>query len=205
MPKDRVQIPRQKMPTRSPEERRRSFEEVALGFDMDLALAEASRCLQCKKPSCIGGCPVQVRIPEFILALREGNRWGAAEALKDKNSLPAICGRVCPQETQCEIECVLGRKGEPVAVGRLERPRLVPRRGPHHRPLSRTRHKLAWWRPHTAYSGAAAARRARARSHLSCRGPVRAGAQHRVPVTDAQGLLRRVLRAPPPRPRLFQL
>jgi len=121
MPKDKVQIPRQKMPTRSPEERRRSFEEVALGFDMDLAFAEASRCLQCKKPSCIGGCPVQVRIPEFILALREGNMWGAVEALKDKNSLPAICGRVCPQETQCEIECVLGRKGEPVAVGRLER------------------------------------------------------------------------------------
>jgi len=121
MPKDKVQIPRQKMPTRSPEERRHSFEEVALGFDMDLALAEASRCLQCKKPSCIGGCPVQVRIPEFILALREGNMWGAVEALKDKNSLPAICGRVCPQETQCEIECVLGRKGEPVAIGRLER------------------------------------------------------------------------------------
>jgi len=121
MPKDRMQIPRQKMPTRPPEERRRSFEEVALGFDMDLALAEANRCLQCKKPSCIEGCPVQVRIPEFILALREGDMWGAVEALKDKNSLPAICGRVCPQETQCEAKCVLGRKGEPVAIGRLER------------------------------------------------------------------------------------
>jgi len=121
MPKDRMQIPRQKMPTRPPEERRRSFEEVALGFDMDLALAEANRCLQCKKPSCIEGCPVQVRIPEFILALREGDMWGAVGALKDKNSLPAICGRVCPQETQCEAKCVLGRKGEPVAIGRLER------------------------------------------------------------------------------------
>ncbi len=121
MPKERTQILRQTMPTRPPEERRHSFEEVALGFDMELALAEASRCLQCKKPSCVEGCPVQVRIPEFILALREGNMWGAVEALKDKNSLPAICGRVCPQETQCEIKCVLGRKGEPVAIGRLER------------------------------------------------------------------------------------
>jgi glutamate synthase (NADPH/NADH) small chain len=121
MPKDKVQIPRQHMPARSPEERRHSFEEVALGFNGDLALAEASRCLQCKKPQCIAGCPVQVRIPEFILAIREGDLWRAVEMLKDKNSLPAICGRVCPQETQCEIQCVLGRKNEPVAIGRLER------------------------------------------------------------------------------------
>jgi len=115
------QIPRQEMPTRSPEERRNCFDEVALGYTMELAVAEANRCLQCKKSPCVAGCPVEVRIPEFIKALREGDMWHAAEVLKDTNSLPAICGRVCPQETQCEAKCVLGRKGEPVAIGRLER------------------------------------------------------------------------------------
>lgn len=115
------QIPRQEMPTQDPGQRRSNFGEVALGYTMEMSVAEASRCIQCKKPRCVRGCPVQVRIPEFILALREGDMWGAAEALKETNSLPAICGRVCPQETQCEIECVLGRKGEPVAIGRLER------------------------------------------------------------------------------------
>ncbi|TEU09341.1 MAG: NADPH-dependent glutamate synthase [Anaerolineales bacterium] len=114
-------IPRQQMPTRSPEERRHCFDEVALGYTMELAVAEANRCIQCKKPACVTGCPVEVRIPEFIEALREGDMWQAVEILKDTNSLPAICGRVCPQETQCEVECVLGRKGEPVAIGRLER------------------------------------------------------------------------------------
>ncbi len=114
-------IPRQQMPTRSPEERRHCFDEVALGYTMELAVAEANRCIQCKKPACVTGCPVEVRIPEFIKALREGDMWQAVEILKDTNSLPAICGRVCPQETQCEVECVLGRKGEPVAIGRLER------------------------------------------------------------------------------------
>ncbi len=114
-------IPRQQMPTRSPEERRHCFDEVALGYTMELAVAEANRCIQCKKPACVTGCPVEVRIPEFIKALHEGDMWQAVEILKDTNSLPAICGRVCPQETQCEVECVLGRKGEPVAIGRLER------------------------------------------------------------------------------------
>jgi glutamate synthase (NADPH/NADH) small chain len=109
------------MPTRSPEERRHCFDEVALGYTMELAVAEANRCIQCKKPACVTGCPVEVRIPEFIEAVREGDMWHAVEILKDTNSLPAICGRVCPQETQCEVECVLGRKGEPVAIGRLER------------------------------------------------------------------------------------
>jgi glutamate synthase (NADPH/NADH) small chain len=113
--------PRQDMPTRSAEERRSCFDEVALGYALEIAQLEATRCLQCKKPACVDGCPVQVRIPEFILALREGDMWGAVEALKDKNSLPAICGRVCPQETQCEIACILSRRGEPVAIGRLER------------------------------------------------------------------------------------
>lgn len=114
-------IPRQQMPTRSAEERIHCFDEVALGYTMELAVAEANRCIQCKKPACVTGCPVEVRIPEFIEALREGDMWQAVEILKDTNSLPAICGRVCPQETQCEVECVLGRKGEPVAIGRLER------------------------------------------------------------------------------------
>jgi glutamate synthase (NADPH/NADH) small chain len=113
--------PRHEMPRQEPKVRGRNFNEVALGYAHDVAVDEALRCLQCKKPTCIEGCPVQVRIPEFILALREGDMWGAVEALKDKNNLPAICGRVCPQETQCEEKCVLGKKFEPVAVGRLER------------------------------------------------------------------------------------
>ncbi|MHB1295696.1 MAG: NADPH-dependent glutamate synthase [Anaerolineae bacterium] len=116
-----TKLPRHEMPTRSADERRRSFDEVALGYTMEMAVEEASRCLQCRKPQCVIGCPVSVRIPEFINALSEGDMWGAVEMLKDKNSLPAVCGRVCPQETQCEVRCVLGKKGEPVAIGRLER------------------------------------------------------------------------------------
>lgn len=114
-------IPRQEMPKQDPEERVNNFDEVPLGFTMDLAVAEANRCIQCRRPACVTGCPVQVRIPEFIKALREGELEEAADILKDTNSLPAICGRVCPQETQCEEKCVLGRRDEPVAVGRLER------------------------------------------------------------------------------------
>lgn len=119
MPKvipNRVEMPRQ-----DPEVRRHNFNEVALGFDMEPAKAEAERCLQCKKPTCIEGCPVNVKIPEFILKVREGDMPGAVEILKGDNNLPAICGRVCPQETQCEEVCVLGKKHEPVAIGRLER------------------------------------------------------------------------------------
>lgn len=122
MPKaNREVIDRQEMPTRPAEERRHCFSEVALGYTMEMAVAEASRCIQCKKPQCVSGCPVQVRIAEFILALREGRMREAADLLKDKNSLPAICGRVCPQESQCEAKCILGRRCEPVAIGRLER------------------------------------------------------------------------------------
>ncbi len=117
----RERAPRQEMPRQNPEERIDNFDEVALGYDMETAIAEANRCIQCRRPLCVTGCPVQVRIPEFIKALREGDMWEAVEFLKDNNSLPAICGRVCPQETQCEQECVLGRRGEPVAIGRLER------------------------------------------------------------------------------------
>jgi len=113
--------PRNEMPRQDPKVRAHNFNEVALGYSQEMAAAEAERCLQCKKPSCIEGCPVQVRIPEFVLALREGDMWRSVEMLKDKNNLPAICGRVCPQETQCEEKCVLGKKHEPVAIGRLER------------------------------------------------------------------------------------
>lgn len=119
--KERMAIPRHEMPRQKPEDRRKNFFEVALGYSAELARQEAERCIQCKKPKCIEGCPVEVPIPEFILALRNGDMPGAVRALKSKNNLPAICGRVCPQETQCEIKCVLGKKGQPVAIGRLER------------------------------------------------------------------------------------
>ena len=115
------QIPRQPMPAQPPEERRHNFDEVAQGYTIEMAIDEAMRCLQCRNPRCVDGCPVQVRIPEFIKALRDGDMWDAVEMLKDKNSLPAICGRVCPQESQCEAECIVGLRGEPVAIGRLER------------------------------------------------------------------------------------
>jgi len=113
--------PRQAMPQRSPEERIKDFNEVPLGFDEKLAQIEASRCLQCPRPFCIEGCPVSVKIPDFIKLILEGDFIGAARKIKETNSLPAVCGRVCPQEDQCEKACVLGRRGEPVAIGRLER------------------------------------------------------------------------------------
>jgi len=117
----REKIPRQEMPRQAPEVRRRNFNEVALGYPDELMILESKRCLQCKKPKCIEGCPVEVDIPAFILKLQEGDLPGAAAALYADNNLPAICGRVCPQETQCEAVCVLAKKEEPVAVGRLER------------------------------------------------------------------------------------
>jgi len=119
--RERLRVPRQTMPRQDPLARRANFDEVALGFTPELARQEAERCLQCAKPHCVEGCPVGVLIPEFILALRQGDIEGAVRAMKEKNNLPAICGRVCPQETQCEARCVLGKKGEPVAIGRLER------------------------------------------------------------------------------------
>jgi glutamate synthase (NADPH/NADH) small chain len=117
----KVRLPRQTMPTQEAHIRAQNFNEVALGYSLETAMLEANRCLQCKKPKCVFGCPVNVKIPEFVGALAEGDLPAAAALLKEDNNLPAICGRVCPQETQCEIECVLGRKFEPVAVGRLER------------------------------------------------------------------------------------
>jgi len=113
---NRVEMPRQK-----PEVRAKNYNEVALGYSAEQAMEEAERCIQCPKRSCVSGCPVEVDIPEFILALREGRMEEAVKILKSKNALPGICGRVCPQETQCEVVCTLAKKDAPVAIGRLER------------------------------------------------------------------------------------
>ena len=103
------------------EERIKNFKEVALGYSRDEALKEAERCLECKDPKCMEGCPVEVPIPHFIRAIKDEDYEKAADILKSKNNLPAICGRVCPQESQCEAVCVVGNKHEPVSIGRLER------------------------------------------------------------------------------------
>jgi glutamate synthase (NADPH/NADH) small chain len=120
-PKERLKIPRQKMLEQSPQERVKNFKEVPLGLTPELAKKEAQRCLQCKKAVCVAGCPVEVNIPAFVRLISEGDFVGAAKELKKTNSLPAICGRVCPQETQCEWLCTLGKKYKPVAIGALER------------------------------------------------------------------------------------
>lgn len=119
--KERMQLPRNEMPAQEAKIRAANFDEVALGYSMETAKQEAERCLQCKKPQCVEGCPVGVRIPQFIKALREGDMAKAVEEMKIKNNLPAICGRVCPQENQCEGKCIVGKKAEPVAIGRMER------------------------------------------------------------------------------------
>ncbi|MEW6234123.1 MAG: NADPH-dependent glutamate synthase [Candidatus Omnitrophota bacterium] len=120
-PKERMQIPRQKMPEQEPNVRNKNFKEVALGLTIDLAKVEANRCIECKKPKCVDGCPVGVDIPRFMRLVREGKFLEAARVIKETNVLPAVCGRVCPQETQCEIKCILANKNESVAIGRLER------------------------------------------------------------------------------------
>lgn len=112
---------RQSMPEQAPEVRRRNFEEVPLGYTVEMAMEEANRCLQCKKPGCVEGCPVGVDIPGFIKLITEGNFTGAIRNLWSQNALPAVCGRVCPQEIQCEGKCILGKKGDAVAIGNLER------------------------------------------------------------------------------------
>ncbi len=114
-------VPRQAMPEQEPKKRVSNFNEVPYGYTKEMALAEASRCIQCKKPTCVEGCPVDVAIPEFVKLISEGHFIEAAWKLKETNALPAVCGRVCPQEDQCEKLCILGKKGDPVAVGRLER------------------------------------------------------------------------------------
>ena len=109
------------MPQQEPLARAKNFDEVALGYTEDIALDEALRCLNCKNMPCVSGCPVNVHIPEFIAKIKEGDFEGAYQVIYESSSLPAVCGRVCPQETQCEAKCVRGIKGEPVGIGRLER------------------------------------------------------------------------------------
>jgi len=143
-------IPRTDMPCQPAKQRAANFEEVTLGYDMDMAMLEASRCLLCKKPKCVLGCPVGIDIPAVVRMIAAGDPAGAIAKLKETTSFPAVCGRVCPQEEQCEQLCVLGVKQEPVAIGRLERyaadwefahgatgkdaattPQLAPRKGKH--------------------------------------------------------------------------
>jgi glutamate synthase (NADPH/NADH) small chain len=119
--KPKARAPRQPMPHQDPRVRRHNFDEVALGYNQQQATVEARRCLKCKKRPCVSGCPVEIEIPDFVARVAEGRMDEAVAKLKEKNSLPAVCGRVCPQEDQCEKQCVLGVKGEPVAIGRLER------------------------------------------------------------------------------------
>ena len=117
----KLNLNRVPMPRQDPKVRGRNFNEVALGYSLEQAQEEASRCIQCPKRSCVDGCPVEIDIPGFINAIGEGDMPEAVRLLKSKNSLPGICGRVCPQETQCEATCSLAKKGAPIAIGRLER------------------------------------------------------------------------------------
>lgn len=119
--KERMKIPRHPMPEQEPKVRAKNFDEVPLGYTPEMAMEEALRCIQCKNKPCTNGCPVEIDIPAFIALVAEGDFLGAARKIKETNALPAICGRVCPQESQCEALCVRGKKGEPVAIGRLER------------------------------------------------------------------------------------
>jgi len=121
MPKANMNPKKNPMPTQAPEVRARNFQEVATGYSEEAALDEALRCLNCKNMPCVSGCPVNIHIPEFIAKVKEGDFEGAYQVINMSSSLPAVCGRVCPQETQCESKCVRGIKGEPVGIGRLER------------------------------------------------------------------------------------
>jgi len=118
MPPKKVKTP---MPEQPPDVRNKNFDEVALGYDEESALLEADRCLQCPTPFCVKGCPADINIPGFIKKIREKNYAGAVEVIREKNALPSVCGRVCPQEIQCEGSCILAKMGEPVSIGRLER------------------------------------------------------------------------------------
>ncbi|WP_462267972.1 NADPH-dependent glutamate synthase [Desulfobacter sp.] len=121
MAEKKVKVDRVMMPEQDPDVRRRNFMEVPLGLSEEMAITEAKRCLQCKKPACVDGCPVSVAIPEFIKCIADGNFSAATKKLWERNALPAVCGRVCPQEEQCEGRCILGKKDKPVAIGYLER------------------------------------------------------------------------------------
>ena len=121
MAKPNMTLTKTPMPEQDPQVRAHNFKEVTLGYTAEMAMEEAGRCLGCKKPACVEGCPVNVHIPEFIGYVKEGKFKEAYEVITSTNALPALSGRVCPQETQCESRCVRGKKGEPVAIGRLER------------------------------------------------------------------------------------
>ena len=121
MAKANMSLNRNPMPTQDPHVRAHNFDEVALGYTEEMAIDEAMRCLNCKNMPCVDGCPVKIYIPEFISAIKEGDFEGAYQIISKSSSLPAVCGRVCPQETQCESKCVRGIKGESVGIGRLER------------------------------------------------------------------------------------
>jgi glutamate synthase (NADPH/NADH) small chain len=120
-PTKKLDLNRHEMPKQPPEVRRRNFNEVALGYTADLALDEAKRCMQCKKPRCVTGCPVEIDIPGFISYVVKGDFKGGIKKLKEKNCLPAVSGRVCPQEAQCESKCILKNKNGEIAIGRIER------------------------------------------------------------------------------------
>ena len=116
-----MSLKKNEMPVQDPNVRNHNFSEVALGYSEETALDEAMRCLNCKNMPCVSGCPVNIHIPAFIEKIKEGDFEGAYQVISESSSLPAVCGRVCPQETQCESKCVRGIKGEPVGIGRLER------------------------------------------------------------------------------------
>ncbi|MBP8128909.1 MAG: NADPH-dependent glutamate synthase [Candidatus Hydrogenedentes bacterium] len=120
-PKAKPKIPRQLMPEQAPEDRVRNYKEVPFGYSEEIAVLEASRCLNCRNPKCVTGCPVHVDIPGFVSLVKERKFIEAAQKIKEQNALPAVCGRVCPQEEQCESKCILAIKGEAAAIGRLER------------------------------------------------------------------------------------
>ncbi|MEZ6072673.1 MAG: hypothetical protein R3C10_21030 [Pirellulales bacterium] len=120
-PKDRVKIPRQEMPTQPAEQRRSDFDEVNLGLTTVQAHTEASRCLECSHPECVHGCPVGVKVREFVELVHQGDFLAAAAKIREDNVLPAVTGRVCPQEDQCEGHCILGKRFEPLGIGYLER------------------------------------------------------------------------------------
>ena len=116
-----MSLKKNEMPVQDPMVRNGNFLEVALGYTEEQAVNEAERCLNCKNKPCVGGCPVAIDIPAFIMKIKERDFEGAYQIISQSSALPAVCGRVCPQETQCESKCVRGIKGEPVAIGRLER------------------------------------------------------------------------------------
>jgi glutamate synthase (NADPH/NADH) small chain len=120
-PKKQIDLNRREMPKQDPIVRAQNFNEVALGYSQETANGEALRCLQCKKPGCVANCPVEIDIPAFIARITDGNFAEGLRILKNSNCLPAVSGRVCPQEDQCEKGCILHKKAAPVAIGRLER------------------------------------------------------------------------------------